>query len=121
MFGLSANSRQSRPMMFWQEEDVWNYIKINNLRYSKIYDMGYDRTGCVFCMFGIMQEKNDRFELLKRTHPKMYNYCMDKLGMAEVLNFIKNGNQVTIGKYIKDELFINLVVVGGNRHESNCS
>src|SRR5674476_984440 len=26
----------SKPISFWNEKDIWNYIKINNIPYSKI-------------------------------------------------------------------------------------
>ena len=42
---------------FWKEEDVWEYIRKYDLQYSDIYNKGYDRTGCVFCMFGVHLEK----------------------------------------------------------------
>jgi len=80
---------KSTPIAFWMEKDIWDYIKKYNLEYSSIYDMGYDRTGCVFCAFGVHMEKGEnRFQKLKRTHPQLYNYCIIKLGMGEVLDFI---------------------------------
>lgn len=37
---------------------------------------GTDRTGCVFCAFGAHLEKGEtRFQRLKRTHPRLYEYC----------------------------------------------
>lgn len=83
----------SQPLSFWLEKDIWEYIKINNLKYSKIYDMGYDRTGCMFCMFGVTHDASDlfsknRFEKMKETHPKEYNYCINKLGCGKVLDYI---------------------------------
>jgi 3'-phosphoadenosine 5'-phosphosulfate sulfotransferase (PAPS reductase)/FAD synthetase len=80
---------QSRPLSFWSKEDVWQYIKEHNLSYSKVYDMGYERTGCVACMFGIHMEKGEnRFQRLKWTHNKLYKYCMGELGLAGVLGFL---------------------------------
>jgi 3'-phosphoadenosine 5'-phosphosulfate sulfotransferase (PAPS reductase)/FAD synthetase len=85
----------SSPLAIWNEEDIWAYIKLHNLPYAKVYDMGYDRTGCVFCAFGVHKEgRPNRFERLAETHPKLYEYCMrplDKggLGMDEVLTFMK--------------------------------
>ena len=47
------------------------------------------RTGCMFCMFGVHMEKGEnRFQRMHRTHPKQWAYCMDKLGLREVLAFI---------------------------------
>ncbi len=80
---------RSNPIAFWMEDDIWNYLKGKNLPYSSIYDMGYHNTGCAFCLFGIhLEGKPNRFDMMKETHPKLYNYCMDKLGIREVLNFI---------------------------------
>lgn len=30
----------------------------------------------------------NRFQRMKQTHPKQYEYCMDKLGIREVLEYI---------------------------------
>lgn len=50
---------------------------------------GCSRTGCMFCMFGAHLEKEpNRFQQMKTTHPKQYAYCMDKLGLKEVLDYI---------------------------------
>ena len=50
---------------------------------------GCDRTGCMFCMFGCHLEKEpNRFQRMKQTHPKQYAYCMEKLGLREVLDYI---------------------------------
>jgi len=82
---------QSRPLMFWNDSDIWSYIEQNNVSYSDIYNKGYERTGCVFCMYGMVNEKVNRFETLKETHPNIYKYCMEKLGLGMVMNFINNG------------------------------
>ena len=64
---------------------------------------GCDRTGCIFCMFGCHLEDNpNRFERLKETHPKHYEYCINGgekvngiwqpskkgLGLRKVLDYI---------------------------------
>ena len=83
------NHKQSHPMSFWTEEDAWTYINQNNLPYSKLYDMGYQRSGCMFCMFGIHLEKEpNRFQLMCKTHPKLYDYCINKLECGKVLDCI---------------------------------
>ena len=88
-----AKSPHSWPLSFWTEKDVWEYIIKYNVRYSKIYDMGYPRTGCMFCMFGVHLEQKalgtNRFLLMKKTHPKQYDYCINKLGIGKVLDLIK--------------------------------
>lgn len=80
----------SIPLGFWTEPDVWQYIRQLNVPYSSIYDMGYDRTGCIFCMFGVhLEPEPNRFQMLEHTHPKLHAYCMDKLCLREVLEYMK--------------------------------
>jgi 3'-phosphoadenosine 5'-phosphosulfate sulfotransferase (PAPS reductase)/FAD synthetase len=64
---------------------------------------GCDRTGCIFCMFGCHLEKEpNRFQRLKETHPRQYEYCINGgemvdgkwqpnkqgLGLGKVLDYI---------------------------------
>ena len=103
---FDATNPVSTPMSFWTEQDVLRYIKESNIPYAsvygdikqdkngKYYTTGCDRTGCVFCGFGCHLEKEpNRFQMLKETHPKLWNYCMKPwdeggLGMKEVLDYI---------------------------------
>lgn len=103
----------SKPIGFWTEQDILEYIQINNLEicsiygqikeknqiegqltidnlnYSKLELTGEKRTGCMFCAFGAHLEKNpNRFERMKITHPKQYQYCINKLGLDKVLDYI---------------------------------
>lgn len=91
----------SHPMGFWTEQDVLQYLKKFSIPYASVYGeivedkngrlrtTMLDRTGCIFCMFGIRQERSpNRFQRMKTTHPKLYNYCMNKLGCKQVLEFI---------------------------------
>jgi 3'-phosphoadenosine 5'-phosphosulfate sulfotransferase (PAPS reductase)/FAD synthetase len=80
------------PLSLWTAEDVTEYIRRNDIKLSEIYNMGYDRTGCTFCLFGIFLDRG-RFLKLKHTHPKAWAYCMRPiedggLGMEPVLDFI---------------------------------
>jgi len=79
----------SMPLAFWLERDVWKYIQKNDLEYSYIYDLGEKRTGCMWCMFGAHLEKEpNKFQRMKTYHPKIYNYCINKLNLGEVLDYI---------------------------------
>ncbi|MBW2991994.1 phosphoadenosine phosphosulfate reductase family protein, partial [Candidatus Woesearchaeota archaeon] len=78
----------SRPIMFWKEKDIWEYIRKYKIKYASVYDNGIKRTGCMFCMFGAHLEKPNRFEIMKKTHPSQYKFCMDKLFMKSVLDYV---------------------------------
>lgn len=95
----------SKPMSFWTEQDVLCFLYKTKIPYASVYGdivcedgkystTGCTRTGCVFCGFGCHLEKEpNRFQRLKETHPKLWNYCMKPwdeggLGMKEVLEYI---------------------------------
>lgn len=116
----------SNPMSFWTEQDVLEYIKEHNLPICSVYgeivpdmqeecdgqisffDMGLlpecrkmrttgaDRTGCMFCLFGIHMEKSpNRLERMKITHPKVYEWMMKPtdqggLGYKEIIDYINS-------------------------------
>lgn len=81
---------RSRPISFWSNNDIWEYLVTTNTDYSKIYDMGEDRTGCIYCLFGINpHQENNRIQRLKITHPKHYKFFLEKLGGQKVLDFMK--------------------------------
>lgn len=70
---------------------------------DKLKTTGCTRTGCIFCMFGCHLEKGkNRFQRLKETHPRQYEYCIgggemvdgklqpskEGLGLGKVLDYI---------------------------------
>jgi 3'-phosphoadenosine 5'-phosphosulfate sulfotransferase (PAPS reductase)/FAD synthetase len=104
----------SNPMSFWTEQDVLWYIKKYNLPIATVYGdivedgnklktTGCSRTGCIFCGFGCHLEKHpSRFELLKETHPKQYDYCLN--GGEYVCGVWKPNKQGLGMKHVFDEL-----------------
>lgn len=98
---FSDKNAGSKPMSFWLENDVLQYIYRNNIKIASVYGdvvkqedgsfitTGEKRTGCMFCMFGVQIEKEpNRFQRMAITHPKIYDYCMNKLGIRDVLDYI---------------------------------
>ena len=70
--------------------------QINMIDYLGCYDpadtletTGCSRTGCMWCGFGAhLEGEPNRFQRMKQTHPKQYEYCMNVLGLKEVLQYI---------------------------------
>ena len=90
----------SSPMGFWKQQDVLEYIYNNNLKIAPVYGEVIkeddifkttlcDRTGCIFCGFGVHLEKEpNRYQRLEKTHPQLHEYCMENLGFKEVCKFM---------------------------------
>jgi len=87
-FGMK--NPQSNPMSFWTENDILQYIKENNLNIAEPYGeiieeqncdkckyrtTGCQRTGCIFCLFGIKQDQY-RLLKLKDEEPELADYVL---------------------------------------------
>ena len=63
---------------------------------------GCKRTGCMFCGYGCHLEKSpNRFELMKKTHPKQYEYIMKPtsmggLGYKAIIDWINQHGNMNI-------------------------
>lgn len=116
---------KSKPMSFWTEQDVLQYLKMTGIPYAPVYGeiveanqqltlfegedqkklvtTGCERTGCMYCMFGVTSEKEpNRFQRMKQTHPRQYEFCIggghlengilkpDKngLGIGKILDYL---------------------------------
>ena len=97
---FDAKKPKSMPLAFWKEQDILQYIIETKLPYATVYGeiiecngklctTGETRTGCMYCGFGVHLEKGEnRFQRMALTHPKQYDYCINKLGLGEVLDYI---------------------------------
>lgn len=82
------------PIGLWTDNDVWDYIHRYNLEYSPLYDIEYTaadgsrrciaRNGCMMCGTDI-QFKDNHLSILRQTHPKAWESCMERFGYREQL------------------------------------
>jgi 3'-phosphoadenosine 5'-phosphosulfate sulfotransferase (PAPS reductase)/FAD synthetase len=102
----------SKPMGFWTNQDVLQYIVENDLRIAspygeiveegqipgqisftkpcgKLHCTGEQRTGCMFCPIGCHLNGFAKFKRLKESNRKLYDFCMEDLGERKLLQFIE--------------------------------
>jgi len=48
------------PLINWSEEDVWDYIKTNNVPYNKLHDQGFPSIGCAPCTRAVKEGEDIR-------------------------------------------------------------
>jgi phosphoadenosine phosphosulfate reductase len=48
------------PLALWSNEDVWNYIRENNVPYNKLHDQGYPSIGCFHCTRAVAPGEDPR-------------------------------------------------------------
>jgi phosphoadenosine phosphosulfate reductase len=59
------------PILDWSSEDVWSYIRKNNVKYCALYDEGWDRIGCILCPMNRNRTKEaDRWPKYKKRYIK---------------------------------------------------
>ena len=96
---FSGKNPRSAPLSFWTEQDILQYIVSNNLPIPSVYGdivktskglalTGEQRTGCMFCPVGCHLGKVNKWARMRHTHPKIYEYCMEKLGLREFLEYV---------------------------------
>lgn len=98
---FSSRNPNSSPLSIWTEQDILEYIITRDLPYAECYGeiiknsdgqritTGEKRTGCMFCMFGLhLEPRPNRFERMRRDKPKLWNYCINSLGLGEVLDYV---------------------------------
>lgn len=97
---FDAKRPMSKPISFWTEQDVLNFLYKNEIPIAGVYGTiqekgelpgqmflpgfcnelccsGCERTGCIFCAYGAHLDKGTtRFQRLKETHNKLWNYCI---------------------------------------------
>ena len=84
-FVMNKSLPKCTPLAFWKTADIWEYTKGNGIDYCPIYDTGVKNTGC---MFGAHLEGSpNRFELMKKMHPKLHEYCIEKMGLSVPLDY----------------------------------
>ena len=82
------------PIALWTDEDIWAYIHKYKLEYSPLYDITYTaedgtvqhikRNGCIMCGTDI-QFKDNHLAILRQTHPKAWESCMNHFGYSDQL------------------------------------
>ena len=103
--GFNKKEPSSKPLSFWNKQNILEYIRLTGIPYSSVYGdivtspktrklvtTGAERTGCIYCMFGVQREKGiNRFQRLAQTHPQQYDYCINKLGISpHQLSYVTN-------------------------------
>ena len=61
------SKRYLHPIIDWSDEEVWDYIKKNELPYCSLYDEGFPRVGCVMCPMG----RSERMKMEAKRWPKI--------------------------------------------------
>lgn len=112
----------SKPIGFWRKQDILEYIVLHQLKIPSVYGdiypareipgqmslfnefcagctlkmSGEQRTGCMFCPVGCHLDNFSKFTRLRKFNPVLYEYCMEELGLKELLCWLQQ--EMHLGK-----------------------
>jgi phosphoadenosine phosphosulfate reductase len=99
------------PILDWSNEDVWEYIRTNNLPYCSLYDEGFSRIGCIMCP----KTSSEQMHIEAKRWPKFYNAYLRALGRAIETLHKKGRKSYTSGDSAEEymEWWMDGIVAGG--------
>ena len=96
------------PIIDWTDEEVWEFIKSENVPYCELYDCGYKRLGCIGCPMNRNRSKElEQYPKYKAAYIRAFDRMLEKR-RERGLPIIKNW---TCGEEVMD-WWIN----GGNKY-----
>lgn len=104
------------PIIEWDDQDVWKFIRSNNISYCKLYDEGWKRVGCLFCPFASKRERNmhaERYPKIKQNFIRAFERLYDKKTSEGKEKFFqwKSG----------EEMFLWWITNQGSRKNEQCT
>ena len=68
------------PIIYWTEQDVWEFLNTNGIPHCELYDQGYTRIGCIGCPMSQPRQKRkeiERWPHVKRGWLKTIQWLID--------------------------------------------
>lgn len=79
------------PIIEWTDDDVWEFIKGNGVRYCSLYDEGFTRIGCIACPLAMKKDREKelfRWPFAKRAYIHAFEKMLENRknnGMGNIL------------------------------------
>jgi phosphoadenosine phosphosulfate reductase len=83
------------PIIDWTFQEVWQFIREENIPYCSLYDEGFKRIGCVMCPQNYNRHKEiERWPRIKENFRKAFNELYEKGKHRESFKRWKNGDEM---------------------------
>lgn len=95
----NKSKRYLHPIIDWSEEEVWEYIKQEKLKYCSLYDEGFKRLGCVMCpMSSNVKREAERWPNFARAYKRACVKCYERNRLDgkrnRLMDICKNGEDI---------------------------
>lgn len=83
------------PIINWEDEDVWEFIKKYNVPYCELYDRGAKRLGCIGCPMNTTNaEELERYPTYKRAYIRAFEKMLEERKRKGLKSDWKTGDEV---------------------------
>ena len=82
----------------WSTEDVWEFIRSNNIKYCKLYDEGFKRLGCVMCPYSDIKKVAKMFPKIAEAYKRAIIRCWSQKEARIALGESKAKSQFQSGE-----------------------
>lgn len=66
------------PIIDWNDQEVWEFIKSYKVPYCKLYDEGFTRLGCIGCPMSTKSgDELDRYPKFKQAYLRAFGRMLD--------------------------------------------
>ena len=97
---MQKNKMVVNPIIDWRDSDIWEYIRSEKLRVCELYNMGYNRVGCIGCP---MAGKNRWKEFADfPEYKKLYIHAFERMVKINPKYSWQTGEQV-FRRWMEDE------------------
>lgn len=88
---IKPNSKiHFRPILDWTEQDIWNYIELNNIPINPCYDDS-GRVGCMFCPF----QSTIRLHYMSKKYPKHFKLLLNAIEKAMEQGYMREFKNIS--------------------------
>ena len=65
------------PIIDWTDSDIWKYLLSEHIQYNQLYDLGYERVGCIGCPMAGKKRWREFADLPQ--YKKLYLHAFDRM------------------------------------------
>lgn len=66
------------PIYYWEDSDIWDYIRQEQLEVNPLYAKGYERVGCIACPLAPYRQRVRELEEYPK-YKQMYISAFDRM------------------------------------------
>lgn len=85
------------PIIDWEDDDVWEFIREYQIPYCSLYDEGFKRLGCIGCPLGGAKSQRREFERWP-SYKALYIKAMDDCVKADPKKYERGDNSWKCGE-----------------------